>query len=254
MQSQNFDLILASIQEKYTALLSDNLVGIYVHGSIAFQCFRWEKSDIDYLVVIKKPLCLDEKQALMEATVSISKKAPKKGLEMSVVQKKYCEDFVYPTPYELHFSNRYLKWWQDNPTEYCEKMNGSDPDWAAHFTIIKHTGIALCGEEISRVFSKVDENYYLDSIKADIKDAKDSIFMDPVYVVLNLCRVLAYKEDGSILSKQGGGEWGILKLPHEYQGIIESALGNYGSDAQEKILLEESEAIRFCDFMLERIF
>ena len=25
----------------------ENLVGIYVHGSLAFGCFRWEQSDID---------------------------------------------------------------------------------------------------------------------------------------------------------------------------------------------------------------
>ena len=40
------------IHGEYQTILGDNLVGIYVHGSIAFGCFHEEKSDIDFIAVI----------------------------------------------------------------------------------------------------------------------------------------------------------------------------------------------------------
>ena len=46
--------ILRKIATAYTKILQDNLAGIYVHGSIAFGCFHWSKSDIDFLVVDRK--------------------------------------------------------------------------------------------------------------------------------------------------------------------------------------------------------
>jgi streptomycin 3"-adenylyltransferase len=48
----DYNPILQQIKENYVEVIQDNLVGIYVHGSIAFNCFRWENSDIDYIVVV----------------------------------------------------------------------------------------------------------------------------------------------------------------------------------------------------------
>ena len=35
-------------------ILQDNLIGIYLHGSLAMGCFNEKKSDIDLLVVVKQ--------------------------------------------------------------------------------------------------------------------------------------------------------------------------------------------------------
>ena len=253
MHTQKLHLVLEGIREQYTKLLANNLVGIYVHGSIAFDCFNWSKSDIDYVVVVNEPLSLAEKQKLAEVTVFFNSQAPSKGLEMSVVLKEHCQNFVYPTPYELHFSNMHLKWWQNNPIDYCQKMNGSDADLAAHFTVIRHKGIVLCGEEISGVFSDVKPEYYFDSIEADIKNAKTDVADNPVCVVLNLCRVLAYKEDGVVLSKYEGGRWGMTKLPHVYKALIQTVLEIYSTDFEESVSIAENMADQFCDYMLDRI-
>ena len=139
--------------------------------------------------------------------------APQKGIEMSVVLKENYQDFVYPTPFEIHFSIAHLKLWHDDSISYCEKMNGSDTGLAAHFTVIRHKGIVLCGEEIKFVFSKIEPRYYFDSIKSDIQASKEDVFTEPVYIILNLCRVLAYKRDGRVLSKCEGGEWDRLNYP-----------------------------------------
>lgn len=51
--------LLDKIAEGYRGILKDNLVGIYVHGSIAMKCFHWDKSDIDFIAVVRESLSLD---------------------------------------------------------------------------------------------------------------------------------------------------------------------------------------------------
>ena len=48
-----------------------------------------------------------------------------------------------------------------------------------------------------------------------------------MYLTLNLARVLAYKEDGLVLSKKEGGEWAINHLPAEYHPLIMEAMREY---------------------------
>ncbi len=95
-------------------------------------------------------------------------------------------------------------------------------------------------------------DYYLDSIKDDILNAKNDVIKNPVYIVLNLCRVAAYIKEGLILSKKQGGEWGIENLKRDYQSIIKLSLHSYQTN--ETMNIEKDEANDFCDYMLDIIF
>ena len=174
---------------------------------------------------------------------------------MSVVLLDVCKSFVYPTPFELHYSNAHLQMCKDNLSKYCEAMNGVDMDLAAHFTIIKEVGYSVIGEPIGKVFGNVPENDYLDSIKSDVENALRDVTQNPVYTILNLCRVLAYQKEGLVLSKEQGGIWGIYNLPKRYWELVEKAVECYQSakNKDEKYFHRELSA-KFCNYMLERIF
>lgn len=45
--------ILEQLKAACTNILSTNLTGIYLHGSLALGCFNWDKSDIDFIVVTR---------------------------------------------------------------------------------------------------------------------------------------------------------------------------------------------------------
>ncbi len=175
-------------------ILGDNLTGIYLHGSAVMGCFNEKKSDIDLLVVVKNDIPTDLKKQYLAMIYELNKEAPEKGIEMSVVKESVCDPFVYLTPLELHFSVGHLDWYRSDPDGYAEKMNGTDKDLAAHFTIIFHRGKTLYGKEIPQVFAQVSREDYMDSIRSDIENAKEDITEDPTYITLNLCRVLAYKK------------------------------------------------------------
>lgn len=247
----SYSAVLNKISEKYQEILKEKLTGIYVHGSIAFGCFNWEKSDIDFIVVIKEALSLEEKERLIQILLGLDEEAPSKGFEMSIVIEKYCDPFVYPTPFELHFSNAHREKYRQNLREYCEKMHGTDKDLAAHFTVIRKVGWVLCGADITSVFGQVPEKDYFDSIRGDVEDAENEIMENPVYIILNLCRVLAFVKEGIVISKKQGGEWGIRNLPEEYRPLVKKALLSYGTFGE--IRAKKEQLRQFAGYMLERL-
>ncbi len=205
------------------------LTGIYLHGSMAMGCFNPEKSDIDLIVVVEDGISDRQKVRFMERVVQMNERAPAKGLELSVVQRKYCKPFVYPTPFELHFSPCHLWWFQERPEDYIRNMKGVDRDLAAHFTVINRYGTTLYGEAVRDVFGEVPKRDYADSIWHDVENAVEDIEGNAVYVILNLCRAGAFLKEGLCLSKAGGGEWGLRNVSGKYRGLIQGALDAYGA-------------------------
>jgi len=232
-------------------ILKENLVGIYLHGSSVMGCFNPEKSDIDLIIVVDDKMSDATKKAYMDMVVKLNSYAPAKGIEMSIVRKEVCDPFVYPTLFELHFSAMHLKWYEDNPEDYILKMNGTDKDLAAHFTIIRKRGKCLLGLPIEDVFAVVPKADYMDSIWNDIVEAPEEITENTMYLTLNLARVLAFAKDGLVLSKKEGGEWGLKNIPEEYHRLIEDALSEYGSSVVSQY--DKELSVKYAEYMLKSI-
>ena len=245
--------LIYGFAEKVRTILDNKLTGIYLHGSMAMGCFNSDKSDIDLIAVIEKDISFSQKLLLMNEITAANEHAPPKGIEISVVKREYCNPFVYPTPFELHFSPVHLERYRRSPDDYVRNMNGTDKDLAAHFTVINNYGKAICGEEIRNVFGKVPEEFYIDSVYYDLKNAPSDILTDPVYVILNLCRTLAYVKENKCCSKAEGGRYVSenANLPSDRE-IIDKALECYSSD---KIMtINEKTAVEFAERMMKTIF
>ena len=251
MVLQQTEKLIGEYVERSENILRENLVGVYLHGSSVMGCFNPQKSDIDLIIVVDRPLSDPEKRAYMEMVVGLNASAPAKGIEMSVVLRNVCKPFVYPTPYELHFSAGHLDWYRDDPDDYIRRMNGTDKDLAAHFTIINHRGKCLCGAPIEDVFAEVPKADYMDSIRFDVEGAAEEITEYPMYLTLNLARVLAYKEDGLVLSKKEGAEWALERLPAEYRPLVADALREYTESAE--VAYDNALAVRYAEYATERI-
>lgn len=249
---EKLESLLDNFVRQSKNILGEILIGIYLHGSAVMGCFNSKKSDIDLLVVVNDDISDEIKRQYMDMVVELNREAPEKGIELSIVKEAVCKPFVYPTPFELHFSIAHLNWYQSNPADYVERMKGTDKDLAAHFTVIYHRGKTLYGKEIKSVFSKVSSRDYMDSIWSDIEDAKEEIVTNTMYITLNLCRVLAYKRESLILSKQEGGEWAMNALPvSEYQKIISDALKEYKTG--EVMPTDRAIVVEFAGYMLKEI-
>ena len=227
------DTVINSFVEKSKEILQDNLVGVYLHGSAVMGCYNPAKSDIDLIVVVKESIEDSVKSTFMDMVVELNEKGPAKGIEMSIVKQSACKPFVYPTPFELHFSVAHLDWYGKNPDDYVSKMKGEDKDLAAHFTIINHRGKCLYGASIKDIFADVPVQDYIDSIWNDIAEAEEEITDNPMYIILNLARVFAYIKDGLVLSKKEGGEWALKNLPGQFAPMVRAALEEYAGATQQ---------------------
>ncbi len=151
----------------------------------------------------------------------------------------------------LHFSIAHLNWYKTDPDDYILKMKGEDKDLAAHFTIINHRGRCLYGAPIKDVFADVVVEDYIDSIWNDIADAKEEIVDNPMYIILNLARVLAYIKDSLILSKKEGGEWALNNINKRYHCLIKDALREYADSIN--VLYDMNLAKEYANYMIEQI-
>ncbi|GKX66465.1 aminoglycoside adenylyltransferase domain-containing protein [Inconstantimicrobium mannanitabidum] len=242
--------ILNKIVNSYKDILKDNLVGIYLHGSLAMNCFNPTSSDIDFLVVIKEKLDFKEMRQLVDVLLNLSEVGPKKGFEMSVLLEKDTKNFKYPTHFVLHFSDFHKDRYINQPNYICGGFE--DHDLAAHIVILRERGICLYGSPIKDIFQEVPKKYYIEAIKSDIEDSKTEIQNNPIYYILNLCRVLCFLQDGKICSKKEGGEWAIINLPEKFKDVIQGALNNY-SDANNVFSVNSKNLVGFADHMLSEI-
>ena len=239
------------IKDRYHTLLQDNLVGIYLHGSLAAGCFHWERSDIDFLVVVRRPLTVDKKIALVETLHSLSPDAPAAGFEMSVILEQYCRNIPYPIPYELHYSNRYQQDYEQDAQGFCSRMHGEDPDLTAHILNLYAHGTAVHGPGIARVFDQVKREDALRAIRYDAEDAEGHLHENPVYFVLNLARAVAYCRKGKVLSKKEGGQWALHHMSTDHQRVIQAALNAYETGLD--MFYDAGQAEDFCYEALEEI-
>ena len=245
------DTVINSFVEKSKEILQDNLVGVYLHGSAVMGCYNPAKSDIDLIVVVKESIEDSVKSTFMDMVIDLNEKGPAKGIEMSIVKRCVCKPFVYPTPFELHFSVAHLNWYRKVPDDYVSKMKGEDKDLAAHFTIINHRGECLYGASIKDIFADVPVQDYIDSIWNDIAEAEEEITDNPLYIILNLARVLAYIRDRLVLSKKEGGEWALKNVHVKYHSLIQDALIEYAED--RNIFYDTNLAKDYAKYMVGEI-
>ncbi|NYV68465.1 DUF4111 domain-containing protein [Bacillus sp. Gen3] len=227
--------------------LKSNLIGVYLHGSLAMGCFQPQKSDVDILVIVKEKLSKEKKKGLIQDILQLEDY----NLEMSVLVEKDIIDFKHPSPFELHYSQVHRDRYLQDPDYLCGDT--VDPDLAAHLVVTYERGICLSGKPVKSVFKKIDRSYYIQSIVFDIDNSVQEIIYNPVYYILNLCRVLYYLSEGVVSSKKEGGEWGEKMVPHEYKELISKALSQYinpkfSGFGVNDILLKE-----FATYMLQEI-
>ena len=213
------------ILKRYQTVLGGNLTGFYLHGSLAMNCFNPLLSDIDFLAIVKEKLKVGEKRAIIHYLLELHDSPPFKHIEMSIVLEEYLRNFVYPTPFELHYSIHWHERYRTGQVDYSEE--NSDGDLAAHFVITRERGLCLYGKPIREVFPEIPKASYIKSLLSDAEWICQHAELNPFYTVLNLCRVMAFLKHNKVTSKKEGAEWALSNLPEEFSPPINSALHRY---------------------------
>lgn len=227
-------LIQAQV-ERYVAdvraILGAELVGVYLHGSLAMGGFNPTQSDLDLLVVTRAPMSVVTKREIADHLLRVScQPAP---IEVSFLALTMLTPWRHPLLFDFHYSEMwraaYMRDLEDGMWRAWNRRVQRDPDLAAHITVVRLRGMALYGPPAASVFPEVPETDYIAAIMSDVTEALDRIYADPVYAILNACRTLAFLQTHRVLSKEEGGWWALSRLPVELRPLVEMALVHYHS-------------------------
>ncbi|TMW71174.1 aminoglycoside adenylyltransferase domain-containing protein [Alteribacter natronophilus] len=223
--------LVSTLQDEITKIINDNLLGFYLHGSLAMGGFNPKSSDIDILVLMEETITVDMKRQLAALLLKYSNSPY--PIEISFLSEAQLKNWVHPCPFDFHYSEFWRERYEDDLLEdtyiYLNEDINTDADLAAHITILHEKGICLTGKPVHKVFPSIPRDDYISSIMSDFSDCLENIEVDPIYCILNLIRVFWYLKEGEISSKLEAGQWGLKALPQEYRTTIKKATDSYSS-------------------------
>ena len=232
--------LMFQINEWCKEILKDNYVGVYFHGSLRLGSFNPNKSDLDFIIVVKEKLSAEVKEQIWDKMLENEKIFPKKGFEFSVVLEENCRNIKHPIPYELHGSEAWIDRYKKDKSLVINDDYKVDPDLASHFNVINVPNDSMdFGKPSKEVFDKVPKEYIIDSNYGDTLECVDEITNNPIYCVLNLCRFYALIKDDLTLSKYAGGKWALKNMHSSCNDVIKKAMEDYLSDTKNTYDNEE---------------
>ena len=235
-------------------ILASNLVGVYLHGSLAMGCFNPDASDIDLIVVTRRRVGTRKQKLAALALAVSSKPFP---IEVTSFSGRDLKPWCYPTSFDFHFSEDWRRAYESGRAFIRMGAQGEDP--AANITEARSRGFALLGAPVETALPFVPADDFVDSITSDLlwalrKLDRGRVTAKPmsVYLTLNACRVLAYLETGQILSKAEGGDWALKSVPAKFRPTVRQALKAYARSADHKDI-NPSSVRDFAKFAHEKV-
>lgn len=250
--------LMIQVNKWIKEILKDNYVGVYFHGSLRLGSFNPNKSDLDFIIVVKDKLSAEVKEQIWDKILENERLFPKKGFEFSVILEENCRNIHHPIAYELHGSEAWIDRYKRNKSLVINDDYKVDPDLASHFNVINVPNDGMdFGKPSREVFAKVPKEIVIDSNYGDTLECVGEITNNPVYCVLNLCRFYALVKDDLTLSKYDGGKWALENMNSSYNDIIKMAMEDYLSDTKNKYDNKElkefaEEAIGYINDVLDK--
>lgn len=236
--SRNVKEQIEKVKNIWLKYIGKSIIGIYIHGSIALNCFVEGISDIDILIVCSRKINREERLLISKNIMEVDCRPC--HLEMSVLWINDLNPWTYPTPCQFHYS--------DTCTEhYKNLLNGSiknsfivdedfwDTDIACHVHLTNQSGICIYGKPVKDVFPVIPEKDFWDSISNNITEYNFET-NNPRYFASNILilgRILSYKKEKRILSKYEGGIWTLHYVPEKLRYIIDNAMKEWYFEEKE---------------------
>lgn len=212
--------LVSGIQE----VVGDNLVGVYLRGSLALGDFDPDTSDIDFLVATELPVSAELLAGLEDFHARIAKfPGPyARELEGAYMDREGLRSFQagrsYPTLYrgeELRLA--------------VHRMN-----WVLERWTVREHGIALTGPEPRTLIAPISKDQLRLAVSVRLRDWADwcKRVDDPAwrlplnhiaYVVETMCRALYTQACGELCSKRRAVEWALGMLPVPWSSLAEQS-------------------------------
>jgi len=214
-----------------TGILGPALVGMYQHGSAVLGGLRPD-SDIDVLAVASRPTTHEEKRALMQSLLAVSRARssplPGRPIEFDLVVSSDVRPWRYPPTFDFHYSELWRDRFETGDAEpWTDRAN---PDLASIVTVALLGEEPLVGPQPSEVLDPVPRGDYVDAVLRDVDTVDEYLPWDTRNVVLTLPRIWSAIATEEVHSKESAARWALTRIPTEHRAVLERALSAYLGD------------------------
>lgn len=213
--------LLENYLEMLTSQITNNIVlGVYLYGSISLGEFNAEKSDIDFVVVLRRKLNEEEIKNLKDIHFQLNSIPFGKRM-----------DSMYITVDNIGKNNNEL-----DPYPYCSDGKIKIGHWDINevtWWLVKHHGIEVFGPNTEDLNIHINWSNVVQNMKYNInqywfKKAKNKylyLFDDMVeFSVSTISRILCSLENKEIFSKNKALEKSLETLPLRWHLLLEEGL------------------------------
>lgn len=218
--SDILDALVPAIQEA----LADNLVGVYLRGSLATGDFI-ETSDIDFLGATERPVSEAEGMALIEMHARLAARPNPYAdkLEGAYIDRAALRRFEPGRSFLTVECETPLRW----------KVH--EASWLIERWVLREKGVALLGPDSKTLIDPISPEELRDAVRLRIRewamwaaDPHDPEWLPPrshqAYVVETMCRALYALAFGELASKRKASQWAVSALPEPWRTLIEASV------------------------------
>jgi predicted nucleotidyltransferase len=258
--------VLNTFVDEIAAKLRENLVGIYLIGSIASGDFDLD-SDVDFLVVTNTELTEANMKSLQDIQIKIH--------DIDCYPAKHLEG-SYISISDLNNCNivgeKKLYYFDNGNTTYEESTH--DNQWHVRW-ILRERGITLVGRKPETILKSIPLNEMLNEIKKTMLQVMQ-VFQDEInrplsfwnsrfgqsFAVLTYCRMLHTLHTGTVQSKKAGAKWAKEFVDPKWVNLIDQAWNEregvrfgvkIGQRAEASLLYETLEFIKYAIVQIDNV-
>ena len=242
--------ILDTLLFQIHSILGDNLVGLYLYGSLATGDFDYDISDIDLLAVTSSDLTPDEFDRLHQMHDHIA------------AQNKDWDNRIEVA----YISTAALKTYKSHPSQIAIISPGepfhikeAGKDWAINWYSVREKGITLFGPPPQTIIDPITKEEFIQIVVNQTKQWAswlDNIQSRPyqAYAILTMCRALYAYKNGEQASKKQAALWAQKELP-QWSPLIKSALSWRQAYLDQNIdhAATLPQTIQFVRFVIDRV-
>lgn len=214
--------------------LGEAVIAAYLHGSAASGDLR-STSDVDVLVVTRRPTTLHEKRALITRLLPMSGRGDTTGrsrsVDLAIVVQADIRPWRYPPPLDFQYGD----WWRaEFERGELTPWESPNPDLTLLVNMTLQANHPLFGPRPDVVLDPAPpadvRRAMLDGIPALLSDLDG----DERNVVLTFARIWTTLATGVIRSKDAAADWALPLLPPEHRAVLAHAQSIYLGDAPEE--------------------
>ncbi len=203
--------------------LGENLVGLYLRGSLAMGDFDPATSDVDFLAVTERPISEQDHKALAVLHKRLAK-----------LPNKYANDIE-----GAYIERDAIKRYQSGRQHLTISRGGAlgwsvhGENWLLERWMVREQGAVLFGPDPSTFIDPISAEQIVAAVRNRLKDWVDwaNDLDDPewllprrshkAYVVETMCRALYTLETGRITTKPHAVAWALETLPQPWRDLVE---------------------------------